>query len=143
MGKNPKIGIYLKKIDILFDSKCNKKLKKFDITHAQFKTLKYLLENKNKEVNQKDLEKHFNLSNPTVTGILNRLELKKFVIRIVDEADGRFKKIKLCEKAIAIEEDLIQIADDMENSLVKQMSELEIKNAFEILEKILKNISEE
>jgi DNA-binding MarR family transcriptional regulator len=142
MGKKQRIGIYLKKIDILFDSMCNKKLKKFDITNTQFKILKYLLANKDKEINQKDLEQHFNLSNPTVTGILNRLELKNFIMRIVDDTDGRFKKIKVCEKALNIEEDLEKIAEDLENTLVKNMSESEKKNAFELLEKILKNISD-
>ncbi|MFW2491643.1 MarR family winged helix-turn-helix transcriptional regulator [Clostridium chromiireducens] len=142
MGKKQRIGIYLKKIDILFDSMCNKKLKQFDITNTQFKIIKYLLGNKDKEINQRDLEQHFNLSNPTVTGILNRLELKNFIMRVVDDTDGRFKKIKLCEKALNIEEDLEKIADDLENVLVKNMSESEKSNAFELLEKILKNVSE-
>lgn len=142
MGKKQRIGIYLKKIDILFDSMCNKKLKEFDITNTQFKILKYLLENKDEEMNPRDLEQYFNLSNPTVTGILNRLEAKKFVMRIVDNTDGRFKKIKVCEKAIEIKADLEKIAEDLENELVKNMSKLEKRNAFELLEKILKNISE-
>lgn len=142
MGKNPRIGIYLKQIDNLFDSICNKKLKKFDITHTQFKILKYLLENKEKEINQKDLEKHFNLSNPTVTGIINRLELKNFVMRIVDNTDSRFKKIKVCEKAIAIAPELEKTSDELEYALVKNMSKEEKRNAFELLEKILKNVSE-
>ena len=63
-------------------------------------------------------------------------------MRIVDNIDGRFKKIKVCEKAIEIEVDLEKIAEDLENALVKNMSELEKRNALELLEKILKNISE-
>lgn len=63
-------------------------------------------------------------------------------MRIVDNIDGRFKKIKVCEKAIEIEVDLEKIAEDLENVLVKNMSELEKRNALELLEKILKNISE-
>ena len=67
-----------KKVQILFEKNLNKILEQYDLTTAQSSIIAYLFESEkqNKEVQQKDLEEYFYLKNPTVTGILDRLEEK-------------------------------------------------------------------
>ena len=52
----------------------NEGLKKYDLTKSQRDVLGYLHFTDKDPVIQKDIEEHFHISNPTVTGILNRLE---------------------------------------------------------------------
>ena len=47
---------------------------------------------------QKDIEEHFHISNPTVTGILNRLEQKGFIERKQSLKDKRVRTIVLTKK---------------------------------------------
>ncbi|MBC2066518.1 MarR family winged helix-turn-helix transcriptional regulator [Listeria booriae] len=141
MTKYSKMGIYLKRIDIAFDGRCNKMLKEVDMTHTQFKILMYMLNNQEKAMYQKDLETYFDLSNPTITGILNRLETKQFLKRVVSQEDARYRTIVLCPKTLNLEKKLKEIAHDMEQSLIHGLSKEEINQAFVLLEKMLNNIT--
>jgi len=140
MGNNQKLSIYIKKLNIAFENKCNKELKPYNIPLTQFKILKYLLNNRDREINQKDLEKHFSSTNPTITGVLNRLEAKKFIKRVISENDARFRKIELCEKAILLNDEFIKVADTFENDLTKGFSEEEKKVALVLFQKMLDNL---
>lgn len=141
MGDNQKLGIYIKKLNIAFENKCNKELKPYNIPLTQFKILKYLLNNRDREINQKDLEKHFSSTNPTITGVLNRLEAKDYIKRVVSENDARFRKIELCEKAILLNEEFINVAETFENDLIKGFSEEEKKVALTLFQKMLDNLN--
>lgn len=144
MLQRERVGIYIKKIDIAFDSKCNKLLKLYDITHTQFKILLYLLKTeKGEETRQIDLENHFGLSNPTVTGILHRLEDKGFIIREKSAKDSRSNVIILREKTLLLENKLMSIADLMEATLTNGLTESELNTAYYLLNKILDNIIQE
>ena len=139
-----RIGIYIKQIDSVFDNKCNKMLKKYGITHSQFKVLTYLLINSdNLKIKQIDLEQIFLLSNPTMTGIIQRLENNGFIKREKDKNDSRSNTIIICEKSFLIKDELIGIANLMEQILTKGMTLSELDTAYDILDKILKNILEE
>ena len=73
------IGFYLKKIFQTMDKSLNKELETIDLTSMQAHVLIYLYKNKNNIINQRDIERKFELTNPTVNGILNRLENKGFI----------------------------------------------------------------
>ena len=49
-------------------------------------------------VNQKDIEKALSLKNPTVTGILKRLDEKGFILAVPSNQDKRCKNIYPTEK---------------------------------------------
>ena len=71
------IGFYLKKLFQTMEKKLNKDLENIDLTSMQAQVLIYLYKNKNNIINQRDIERKFALTNPTVNGILNRLEKKR------------------------------------------------------------------
>ena len=81
----------------------NKELEIIDLTSMQAHVLIYLYKNKNNIINQRDIEREFELTNPTVNGILNRLENKGFIAKApkekVDEEKEKLEKyIKLLEE---------------------------------------------
>ena len=76
----------------------NEGLKKYDLTKTQRDILGYLHFTDKNPVIQKDIEEHFHISNPTVTGILNRLEQKGFIERKQSLKDKRVRTIVLTKK---------------------------------------------
>ena len=91
------IGFLLKQANLLHQMQLNQIFKEFDLTASQTFSLIYLFEAKRaqKEVNQKDIEREMDVSNPTVTGILNRLEHKGLIERVECPSDARVRNIVL------------------------------------------------
>lgn len=122
---------------------CNRELKSFNLTSAQLDVIFFLFESSNCEVNQKDIQKHLGLRNPTVTGILNRLEEKGFITRISGVIDRRYKKIVLTDKSSSIRNQVYQGVDFMEARLMQGLTAVEQDNLQQLIKKVLKNIGVE
>ena len=58
---------------------------------TQFQIIECIIENKNQEINQKDLEKHLNLSRATISGVLQTMEKKNLIKRVTNREDVRTK----------------------------------------------------
>jgi MarR family multiple gene transcriptional regulator MgrA len=95
------MGVYIPMLHNQFKEQMNRLVGKIDLTTSQIHVLFYLKSRVEEEVIQKDIEETFNLTNPTVTGIIKRLEAKGFVTRTVSSKDARSKSIHLTEKSIA------------------------------------------
>ena len=121
MRDNDEIGFYLSLIKKKMDKHMNEGLKKYDLTKTQRDILGYLHFTDKNPVIQKDIEEHFHISNPTVTGILNRLEQKGFIERKQSLKDKRVRTIVLTKK----EQDL---HEDIENQICLMESKLDRKS---------------
>ena len=73
----------------------------------QCAVLDYLLGSSKEFVNQKDIEKALSLKNPTVTGILKRLDEKGFILAVPSNQDKRCKNIYPTEKAYDIQKKMM------------------------------------
>ena len=69
----------LKILDRMMDDHCNKDMEDIGLTGRQFDVIQYLAMCKQDRVKQVMIEKDFKLSNPTVSGILNRMEKNGFI----------------------------------------------------------------
>lgn len=143
MNNDFKLGQIIKTLNNAFEKDCNKKLEDIELTRSQLGILMYIYKHKDEEIYQKDIEKRFMLQNPTVTGILNRLEQKGFIMRVTSLRDARYKKILPTDKAIKMADQMQLHAKKMRERLIKNISEEEIKTVEIILEKMLNNISKE
>lgn len=114
----------------------------FELTSTQTEVLKFLIMHQGEEINQRDIEKSLNLKNPTVTGILKRMELKGFILRRADKYDKRYKQIILTEKSMELHRTVFSSIKDIEALLVQGFSRDEIKMLKRMLEKVLNNISD-
>ena len=130
------IGQYFKMIMNILDNKMNNKFDKMGLTTSQTHILMYLLHHDN--VNQRDIEGKFNLSNPTVNGILNRLEKKEFLTREVSLKDARVRDIHLTKKSYELETKIKKVCKGMENEILDGIDKKEL---YKILDQILKNVS--
>ena len=75
------IGFVVKQINNIYEKEFNNQLRGLGITASQAAVLDYLFNSSKEAVNQKDIEKALSLKNPTVTGILKRLDVKIFILQ--------------------------------------------------------------
>ena len=121
----------------------NRRMAEYGLTSIQADVLVFVLMNYQKrEVNQLDVQAVFKLTNPTVSGIVDRLEEKGFIKRVRSEKDARFRSLVALPKGAALEDTLRRSAAEAENYLVQNMSEAE-QEEFERLLKVALDTVEE
>ena len=79
----------------------NATLKSYGLTKAQFDTLLFLScrQEEDAQINQRDLESFFQISNPTVSSMLSRLESKNLIERHTSRSDRRIRYITITDEA--------------------------------------------
>ena len=68
------------------------------------------------------------------------MEQKGFIERVSVENDARLKKIVLTEKAMNIEEEVMQFFDKLEQEFEKNITKEELEIFYSVLDKINDNI---
>ena len=96
-----------------------------------------------RDVNQKNIEEHFHLTNPTVTGLLKRLEEKGFIDRKKSETDGRQKLISLTDQSIQVLEDFQAHKETIDQKLLQGIDGDEHALIIKQLKKLLRNLAPE
>lgn len=134
-----KLGVLIKMIHFTYEARINDVLKKYDLTRSQCDIIIYLSRSE-EDVTQRMIEKTFHISNPTVTGLLNRLESKGFIKRKISDKDARFKYIVLTEKARKLENEIINQLDENEESLFSLLNNEEQEMLKNMLNRIVDSI---
>lgn len=135
-------GYMIKQIHQLNQIRLNQMMAKFDLTATQTFTMIYLFKSYEKkiQVKQKDIEREMDISNPTVTGILNRLESKGLIERVECKNDARAKNICVTKKALDLDIVLREMFSENEKQLVSSLNNEEKQQLDYLLEKILNDI---
>lgn len=135
-------GYMIKQINQLNQIRLNQMMAKFDLTASQTFTMIYLFKSYDRkiQVKQKDIEREMDISNPTVTGILNRLESKGLIERVECKDDARAKNICVTKKALKLDIELREMFIENETQLVSSLNDDEKKQLNYLLEKILRDL---
>lgn len=136
------IGFIVKQINNVYEKDLNERLKRLGITSSQCAVLDYLFHTNKEEVNQRDVERNLSLKNPTVTGILKRLDEKGFILCVPNAVDKRKKNIYLTEKAYDIQRKMEYDRRKLDRELTRGMTKKEVAALTRGLEKLLYNISD-
>lgn len=119
----------------------NREMGDFQLTGPQAETLLYLFYHKGtEEINQKDIERVTGLSNPTVSGILNRLEEKNLIRREICKRDGRYRTIEPTQEALAMKDQLYQNGERADARLVEGLTEEEKETFKRIAVQMIANL---
>lgn len=135
------VGYLLRKIHNALEQNRNQHLRRIDLTSSQSEVLRYLFDQKSSPVSQRDIELHFNLKNPTVTGIIKRLREKGFVEATTSPDDGRVKYIRPTEKAHNVQQCMIANMRQMDRKLLQGIDGEQAKQLERLLAQMLQNIS--
>ena len=135
----PIVLTHLKMVEHFAKRIGDEQLKQIDLTQSQADVIILLAHESDKVFRQRDIEIALNYSNPTVTGLLNRLEQKDFIARRVDPGDSRARIISLTNKALEIIEEIYQSIRRTEQMLLDGFSEEEIELLQPLMSRIAKN----
>ena len=132
-----RISILIKKSSLVFDKLSNQLLVPYDLTGSQFKILMVLYKSPVGSVRQADIEVKFAMTNPTVTGLVQKLEAKDMVKRMPHPEDKRSKVLVLTDRAMGMKEELLALADDLERQMTQNLNHDECEQLAALLLKIL------
>ena len=138
------IIVYVFRLNNALVKQKNRNMCVYNLTSIQADVLMYILRHyQTREVNQLDIQAVFKLTNPTVSGIIDRLEEKEFIKRVRSEKDARYRRLLPLPKGEALYEDLRRSAAEAEAHLVKDMTPEEASEFRRLLKVALKTSVEE
>ena len=145
MDKNRDIGFEFRRINNLIRrdierSKINGEIDTSSFVHGW--AIRYLYDNREKEIFQKDSEKEFSIRRSTASNIVKLMEKNGLIERISVPYDARLKKLTLTKKAVEIHETVLINIRKREEKIRKNLTDEEIKTFFAITEKIAKSLEQ-
>ncbi|WP_346664099.1 MarR family transcriptional regulator [uncultured Merdimonas sp.] len=142
MKEQRSAGFLISQINHVYEKDFNKRLRRLGITASQCAVLDYLFTSAKEEVTQRDIERALSLKNPTVTGLLKRLDEKGFVLIVPSNKDKRCKNVYPTEKAYDIQRRMETERKKIDKNLTLGMSRKEREALLNMLEKVLYNVSD-
>jgi DNA-binding MarR family transcriptional regulator len=131
MERHEELFVSIRKIIRAIDIRSRKLSKEAGITGPQLIVLQELA--RTKGVTAKEVSTHVNLSQATVTSILDRLEAKNFIKRIRSESDRRRISLFLTEEG---KEALMNAPQPIEDSFVEKFTALKEWEQFQLLSSV-------
>jgi DNA-binding MarR family transcriptional regulator len=130
--KNIRIGLELRTLNNLIRRRCDFSSHKKEIetiTGNNGWIIGFLAENTaaGRDVYQKTIEAHFNITRSAVSNALSLMEQKGLITRPSDKQDARRKKIVLTEKAEQLKKLMKEDFDSFEATLTKGFSDGELE----------------
>lgn len=132
-------GHYLRILHGCTDQIMSTAVAQMDLTPVQSRVMGYLAHRAQPPC-AKDVEAEFGLTHPTVSGILSRLEKKRFVEFRPDPADRRCKRIFVLEKGWEHIGQIHRVIRENEERIVRDFSEEEKAQFAAFLERAIRNM---
>ncbi len=140
MKNNAHIGPLIKLLNKEFELLHSEKARSIGLTPAQLFVLHYISSRSGESICHRDIEKQFELSHSTVSGIISRLEAKGFIVCQTDKNDRRFRYISLTRKAGDCEEEMKKHIEMYENQLTQGFSDKEKEMLISFIMRLLENV---
>lgn len=125
--------------------KMDMELEKIGLTAAQAQILFYIMLNSGggeKEITARELEQRFQVSNPTISGILKRLEKKEFIERTPGTFDKRKQQIRIKGDVLSLQKNAEERMRTEKEKMFRNFTEEELDRLSELLTKLLYNIED-
>ena len=135
-------GVLIKKLDKVFKQNFDQELERVGLTFSQMRVLRFLEDNPNTKITQKDISKELDIQHSTTIGLLKRMQEKGLVTVVVDEENRRCRNIFLTSKAEEISCEMERGRTIMENRVVASFTEEEKEIFYRLLNKAIDNLKE-
>lgn len=135
-------GVLIKKLDKVFKQNFDQELERVGLTFSQMRVLRFLEDNPNTKITQKDISKKLDIQHSTTIGLLKRMQEKGLVTVVVDEDNRRCRNIFLTSKAEEISCEMERGRTIMENRVVASFTEEEKEIFYRLLNKAIDNLKE-
>ena len=135
----PKFGFLVRILHWCTHQSMDNALETMELTAAQGHIMAYLAHQETPPC-PRDIESAFQLSHPTVSGILSRLEQKGFIQLRTDPEDRRCKRIYILEKGIQCHELMHKTIQNNEKRIVEGFSPEEQELFGQLLQRAITNM---
>lgn len=112
------------------------------VTQLQHWIIRYLHQNQDRDVYQRDLEEMFHTSRATISNTLQVMERNGLITRTNVKQDARLKKLCLTERSVEFSRHAKEHVDQMELLLRKGMTAEEFQTLMELLRRVRHNLEE-
>lgn len=140
MSSKKQFGTYIKHISDVLQKNCNNALASKGLTMSQLTVLHLLYNTADNEMTLKELEKHLQVAQSTVVGIINRLQQKGFIESYSSAEDKRVKIVSMTDDGKKCFLESQSYAFESESYILSCLSETEQNTLNSLLEKISKNL---
>ncbi|WP_438433750.1 MarR family winged helix-turn-helix transcriptional regulator [Gorillibacterium sp. sgz500922] len=114
----------------------DQRLAELGLNTQQGHIMGYIYEHQDRGVIQKELADHFDRRGATITSMLQGLEKKGYIRRVIPENNERQKNIFLLQKGEDLVEEFNEIFRSVEHRLVGGLSEEERQDLMQLLKKL-------
>lgn len=140
---NDQVGFEIHRTEHMMSRKLEAKVKELGIdevtlTHGWI--IRFLYENRDKDIYQKDIEKYFLVGRSTVTNSIKLMEKRGLIRRAFVECDARLKKVLLTEKGIQVHETIEKVIEGLNFNILDGIEEEETKIFLKVIGKIRENV---
>ena len=133
------IGLAVHILHRCADQSMTEALTQMELTAAQGRIMGYIAHRKEPPCSR-DIEEAFQLSHPTVSGILTRMEKKGFIEFRPDPADRRCKRIYILDKGLECTDTMHRTIRENEERMVQGFTEDEKVQFLALLERAIENM---
>lgn len=135
-------GHMFRMLSCAMGQRVNAALSGMELTSAQGPILGYLVCCKTPPC-AKDIEERFQLSHPTVSGLLSRMEKKDFIAQKPDPEDRRRKLVYLRPKGLECTQTMSTVIQQNDNTLLQGFTQEEREQFRDYLVRAMHNLSPE
>ena len=142
--KKYKLGLDIEKIDRIISRDMDANIMQAvgdKVTVSQAYVIYFMINTDKEDIFQKDLEKQFDLKRAAISLMLNNMEKNDLIKRVPVSEDARLKKLVLTEKSIALADTITTAIDEIEHTLVEDLTQEEIDNFYTVLNKMRNSLS--
>lgn len=108
-------------------------------THGEMYVLLYLLK-QNRDVMPNEISKEMNISTARIANVLNSLENKKLITRVINKKDRRKILVKITEHGKVTAEEKLKQYTEVTTKILESLGKDDAKKFIEILDKLLINL---
>lgn len=142
MAEKKDIGLLLKMITENLDKKLNTYLTTLGLTASQGRVLFYLQTVYKGKTTQKAIEDYLDVSHPTTTGIIKRLEDKGFVKTQINVTSRISKDVEITKTGLAVLKETGKSRGIMEKLLSSNLTAAERNTLISLLDKVYNTVSQ-
>ena len=105
--------------------------------------IRYLYENRNCDIYQRDIEKEFGVGRSSVTTTIQIMERDGYLRREVSKKDARLKRVVLTEKGLKAQEGIEKLIKKLNVRTLEGISQKELTTFLGVMEKLKSNLEKQ
>lgn len=141
-----RIGIAIRRLNCMFSKNMSAHVKAEGIDEVTLMhgwIIRYLYDNRNQDIFQRDIEKVFRMSRSSVTGVIQVMEKKGYLRRESVDRDARLKKVLLTDMGIHTHEMLESMIDQLNVKTLEGITDEELQVFFNVIQKLEHNLQKQ